>query len=600
MKLVALIFLLICYYCILCPYTKVEESFNLQATHDVMHHFTNIDRYDHLEFPGVVPRTFLGPTILGLLTYAVTHVLRWFIPEGKVINTTIAEQIVARLILGAIVTISLNRFTKAVNLLFGYRAAIAFVLLLCCQFHILFWSSRTLPNTFALPLALVGLANWIESLAETVNHVTKLRRMITYMTIGGIVFRFEVGILLAILVVAEWINHRLSIRTIVTQGVAVAAFSLALTVPLDSMFWRRWLWPEGVVFYFNAILNKSSEWGTLPFHAYFANFLPRLLLLSYPLSVIAFLTEVRVRRMLAPALVYVLAFSLLPHKEWRFIIYTIPLFTAAAASVTAKVSIRMKRSVIYSILLLGIIGGMILSFAGSNLMFAISRRNYPGGHALYGLHTLEDQGKQVSVHIDVLTAMTGASRFGQMNPHWTYNKNESYTTSDDFIEAGYTHLITATPEMHSEFQLIDTTYGFDHLKLKPLQTYLEEFAPVWDRLWPVEIIVKPKLYTLRLQHPQQTWIECMLRKYPVILFSKTYCSYCKLAKSILNRYCDKQYHVVEVDQRSDAWEMKKALYQLSGRQTFPNLFVNGKSVGGADELKAHDQNGALRDMLPCK
>lgn len=511
MKLVlACLFALIVSEAYFAPFTKVEESFNLQATHDIIH---QADQFDHVQFPGVVPRTFAGASLLSAVAWPIVQC------AGL---SPMDQQVLVRAILAAGVVFSLAKFASGVKALFGPTTANITLMLVICQFHLVFWSSRTLPNTLALPWVELGLSHWLHSLSQSSGRTYHLNWMIRFLTFAGVVFRFEVGILLVILLISEYMHTTVSLPGVLKQMAATAILSLLVTVPLDSYLWNTWLWPEGMVFYFNAILNKSSEWGTLPFHAYFASFLPRLLLVSYPLACVAFVTNGRVRRMLVPMIAYIAVFSLLPHKEWRFIIYTVPVFTAAAATCISRSVHAASRSWLHRVALLAMLAGAAASFATALTLFQISRLNYPGGEALYALHEIEKNAPHVHVHMDADTAMTGASLYGQSNPNWIYSKNETHKSQDDFLEARYTHIITSKPDLFDTalFEIIDETYGLDSVQLKSLDDYKRSLQS--HDISPIAFKMSPKLYTLRLINPQKTWMEAMLRKYPVVLYSKSY------------------------------------------------------------------------------
>jgi alpha-1,6-mannosyltransferase len=119
-------------------------------------------------------------------------------------------------------------------------------------------------------------------------------------------------------------------------------------VIVDSYFWDNWaIWPEINTAIFNVLEGRNVEWGVhvvlcawsiadslnqvSPAHAYFSSFLPKMLLGGLPLAIAGVLLEPSALSPVYPGLAYVAAISVLGHKEWRFIVYVLPIFNVAAS-----------------------------------------------------------------------------------------------------------------------------------------------------------------------------------------------------------------------------------------------------------------------------
>nr|CAG4651757.1 EOG090X04MD [Triops cancriformis] len=398
------------FYLVVCPYSKVEESFNLQAMHDVLYHGSNIAKYDHLEFPGVVPRTFIGPLAVSTLATPLVIAVD-FLELNKFYTQLVVRGVLATLVLGA-----LYFFQKAVSETLGHSVSLWFLAITTSQFHFLYYASRPLPNIMVLPLVLMACYFWIKQ---------KHGWFIWLSACAIIWFRGELAILLGLILLGEMIGKRITIRKLLTHAIPAGVCALATTVVVDSIFWQQWLWPEGEVLWFNVVLNKSSEWGESPFLWYFYSALPRSLGTSIALIPLGAFWERRTRPLLFPALGFIFLYSFLPHKELRFIVYAIPLLNVAAAAACDRIWENRLKDNFRCVLALGAVLHICANLLFAGFLLTVSKHNYPGGEAMKLLHRLENPEVEASVYIDNLAAQTGVSRFMEVNQRWRYDKTEN-------------------------------------------------------------------------------------------------------------------------------------------------------------------------------
>ncbi|KAJ5564665.1 hypothetical protein N7513_000907 [Penicillium frequentans] len=437
--LVLLLTSLIVLHVLVAPYTKVEESFHIQAVHDILTHGFPITElgaeranYDHFAFPGAVPRTAVGAAILAKVSQLVIAV------DGR-----IDRQILARAILGLYNAFALSTFAYGLRRSFGQTVAIWYLLFQSSQFHLIYYASRPLSNMFAFGLTTLSMRHMLPDKVGSSNPQAQgaYRLSLCLLTIAGVIFRSELAVLVATQTLFLLLSGRINLfKTAIPAGLLGLTIGLLTTVSVDSLFWQRTpLWPELEAFIFNVVHGQSSAWGTEPWSFYFFNALPRLLLnpLTYVLAIPVALRQPATRNsalsLLIPSLSFMALYSFQPHKEWRFILYIIPSLTAAAALGAAYLWTHRSRSFFARNASRLLILSTLASFLLSNLvLLPASAANYPGARALNALHSYQDRQtssvKDVHVYLGNLVCQTGVTRFLQRpstaDERWTYDKTE--------------------------------------------------------------------------------------------------------------------------------------------------------------------------------
>ncbi|EAQ86182.1 hypothetical protein CHGG_07435 [Chaetomium globosum CBS 148.51] len=93
--------------------------------------------------------------------------------------------------------------------------------------------------------------------------------------------------------------------------------------------------------------------------------------------------------------------------------------------------------------------------------------------------------------------------------------------------------------------------------------------------------------------------QALIDENAVMIFSKSYCPYCRDAKSVFSTR-DVKYKAVELNQMDDGDDIQDALQKMTGQRTVPNIFIGGTHIGGSSDLNnvvSSGKDGKSIDVL---
>lgn len=95
-------------------------------------------------------------------------------------------------------------------------------------------------------------------------------------------------------------------------------------------------------------------------------------------------------------------------------------------------------------------------------------------------------------------------------------------------------------------------------------------------------------------------VKELIAEKEIFVASKTYCPYCHAALNTLFQKLNvpkSKVLVLQLNEMKDGVDIQAALYQLNGQRTVPNIYINGKHIGGNDDLQELRETGELEELL---
>lgn len=91
-------------------------------------------------------------------------------------------------------------------------------------------------------------------------------------------------------------------------------------------------------------------------------------------------------------------------------------------------------------------------------------------------------------------------------------------------------------------------------------------------------------------------VEKQIKDNPVLMYSTGFCVYCVKAKGLFETMKINPF-IVYLDKDPDGDEISVALYEITGQDTVPNIFIGGKHIGGFSQLLNGIKIGSVQSEL---
>ncbi|KAL9931604.1 hypothetical protein V8E36_009601 [Tilletia maclaganii] len=332
---------------------EVEGSFSTQAAHDILAHGVHpsaLQHYNRIGFPGAVPRSFIEPLLLAIITNPLSLI-------GQAVGLVRSSADVQTIMRSALVLLTAKALSSSGNALHSAQAPPARGM----------DPQSMLRRHHRPPIPLPPLDQQDNSKVQTtspypsvshrcstnitprslhgISHITFLAATLRLELAG---FLIPASVLFLAGVGAGSPDRLLRLSRLLRAGLLGGLAGAVSSVVVDTYFWRgpgallkprQWLWPEPSGLLFNVV--EDSPW-----HTYLTTFLPKLLsatLLLPPLDGWTVVTRLQpqadcngksksvppvnkrlpnmipIRWLLGLCAGHIGLLSLLGHKEWRLI-----------------------------------------------------------------------------------------------------------------------------------------------------------------------------------------------------------------------------------------------------------------------------------------